>query len=221
MSDNNKVRFGLKNVYFSILTEEAGVITYSTPTHWPGAKSITLDPQGETSTYYADNVAYYSTNSNNGYSGSLEMTYLPEEVKTAIYNNVVTKEGLLAEDANELPNNVALMFEFDGDKKATKHLFYRVVFARPSIEGETKEDTVDPKTTSIDITCLPVENEGHAWVKSDCFVGTSLYDTFYTTAPTLPTLDDASNVSTLDEDKAVVDSDDDTSSTGGTTVIKY
>lgn len=215
MSDTNKVRYGLKKVYYSLLTEESGVVTYGTPKAWPGAKSITLDPEGDTSTYYADDIAYYSTNSNNGYSGSLEMTYLPEEVKTAIFNNVKTKEGLIAEDANALPNNVALMFEFAGDQKATRHVFYRVIFSRASIEGETKEDTVDPKTTSMDITCIPVENDGYAWVKADCFAGTDLYDGFYATAPTLPTMDEASQVSALDE-KAVDDSDSE-----GTPVIKY
>lgn len=223
MSDTNKVRFGLKNVHYALLTEESGTVTYGEPVAWPGAKSITLDPEGDTSTYYADDMAYYSTNSNNGYTGTLEMSYLPEDVKKAIFNNITTKDGLLAEDANELPSNVALMFEFSGDKKATKHIFYRVVFARPSIEGETKEDTVDPKTTSMDITCIPVEKDGHAWVKADCFSGTSLYDTFYTTTPTLPTATDANTVSEDTTQKPVVDSTDDTTSTtdDGTEVITY
>ncbi len=207
MSDTNKVRYGLKNVHYALLTEDAGTITYGTPVAWPGAKSITLDPEGDTSTYYADDMAYFTTNSNNGYSGTLEMTYLPEDIKKAIFNNVTTKDGLLAEDANSLPNNVALMFEFTGDKNATKHIFYRVVFGRPSIEGETKEDTVDPKTTSMDITCIPVENDGHAWVKADCFSGTSKYTNFYTVAPTIPEAGE-SGVSDDETQKPVVDSTD-------------
>ena len=60
MADKNKVRFGLKNVHVCSITEDAGAITYGKPTAWKGAKSLTLDPEGD-------------TNSNNGYSESIEM----------------------------------------------------------------------------------------------------------------------------------------------------
>lgn len=85
-----------------------------------------------------------------------------------IFNNIETEEGNLAEDANVLPNNVGLMFQFEGDKNATKHMFFKVVFARPSVEGETREESIDPNTTTMDITAIPVEKDDHAWVKIDC-----------------------------------------------------
>lgn len=187
MAEKNKVRFGLKNVHVSSITESAGSITYGTPTAWKGAKSLTLDPEGDTNTYYADNTAYFTTNTNNGYSGSLEMSEIPEEIEKMIFNTVTTEEGNLAEDANVLPNNVALMFQFEGDVSATKHIFYKVVFARPNVEGETKEESTDPTTTSMDITAVPVEQGDHQWVKSKCRKGDTNYDEFFTTAPTLPT----------------------------------
>lgn len=187
MADKNKVRYGLRNVHVCAITENAGAITYNTPVAWKGAKSLTLDPEGDTNTYYADNTAYFTTNSNNGYSGSLEMSEIPEEIEKMIFNTVTTEEGNLAEDANVLPNNVALMFQFEGDVSATKHIFYKVVFARPNVEGETKEESTDPKTTSMDITAVPVEQGDHQWVKSKCRKGDTNYENFFTTAPTLPT----------------------------------
>lgn len=187
MADKNKVRFGLKNVHVCAITENAGSITYDTPVAWKGAKSLTLDPEGDTNTYYADNTAYFTTNTNNGYSGSLEMSEIPEEIEKMIFNTVTTEEGNLAEDANVLPNNVALMFQFEGDVSATKHIFFKVVFARPNVEGETKEESTDPKTTSMDITAVPVEKDDHQWVKSKCRKGDTNYESFFTTAPTLPT----------------------------------
>ena len=187
MAAKNKVRFGLKNVHVCSITENAGSITYDTPVAWKGAKSLTLDPEGDTNTYYADNTAYFTTNTNNGYSGSLEMSEVPEEIEKMIFNTVTTEEGNLAEDANVLPNNVALMFQFEGDVSATKHIFFKVVFARPNVEGETKEESTDPKTTSMDITAVPVEQGDHQWVKSKCRKGDTNYDDFFTTAPTLPT----------------------------------
>lgn len=186
MADKNKVRYGLRNVHVCPITENAGSITYGTPVAWKGAKSLTLDPEGDTNTYYADNTAYFTTNTNNGYSGSLEMSEIPEEIEKMIFNTVTTEEGNLAEDANLLPNNVALMFQFEGDVSATKHIFFKVVFARPNVEGETKEESTDPKTTSMDIKAVPVEQGDHQWVKSKCRKGDTNYDEFFTTAPTLP-----------------------------------
>ena len=186
MADKNKVRFGLKNVHVCSITEDAGAITYGTPVAWKGAKSLTLDPEGDTNTYYADNTAYFATNTNNGYSGSLEMSEIPEEIEKMIFNVVTTEEGNLAEDANLLPNNVALMFQFEGDVNATKYIFYKVVFSRPNIEGETKEESTDPKTTSMDITAIPVEKDDHQWVRSKCRKSDTNYENFFSTAPTLP-----------------------------------
>ena len=186
MADKNKVRFGLKNVHVCSITEDAGAITYGKPTAWKGAKSLTLDPEGDTNTYYADNTAYFATNTNNGYSGSLEMSEIPEEIEKMIFNVVTTEERNLAEDANLLPNNVALMFQFEGDVNATKYIFYKVVFSRPNVEGETKEESTDPKTTSMDITAIPVEKDDHQWVRSKCRKGDTNYESFFSTAPTLP-----------------------------------
>lgn len=186
MADKNKVRFGLKNVHVCSIMEDAGAITYGKPTAWKGAKSLTLDPEGDTNTYYADNTAYFATNTNNGYSGSLEMSEIPEEIEKMIFNVVTTEEGNLAEDANLLPNNVALMFQFEGDVNATKYIFYKVVFSRPNVEGETKEESTDPKTTSMDITAIPVEKDDHQWVRSKCRKGDTNYENFFSTVPTLP-----------------------------------
>lgn len=186
MAAKNKVRFGLKNVHVCSITEDAGTITYGKPTAWKGAKSLTLDPEGDTNTYYADNTAYFATNTNNGYSGSLEMSEIPEEIEKMIFNVVTTEEGNLAEDANLLPNNVALMFQFEGDVNATKYIFYKVVFSRPNVEGETKEESTDPKTTSMDITAIPVEKDDHQWVRSKCRKGDTNYENFFSTVPTLP-----------------------------------
>lgn len=207
MADKNKVRYGLRNVHVCAITENAGAITYNTPVAWKGAKSLTLDPEGDTNTYYADNTAYFTTNTNNGYSGSLEMSEIPEEIEKMIFNTVTTEEGNLAEDANVLPNNVALMFQFEGDVSATKHIFYKVVFARPTVEGETKEESTDPTTTSMDITAVPVEQGDHQWVKSKCRKGDTNYENFFTTAPTLPT-PKASEMSREESTPVVAQSDD-------------
>lgn len=187
MADTNKVRYGFSHVYYSLITETEGTLTYATPKEWKGAKSISLDPEGDTSTFYADDTAYYTTSTNNGYSGSLEMAYLTDDVLKDIFGYVETANGTLAEDASVTPKDVALLFEFKGDVNAVRHIMYHVIFSRAGMEGNTKEDSVEPDTQSIDITVVPVDDGDHKWIKERVTKGDTNYDTFYTTAPTLPT----------------------------------
>lgn len=78
---SNKVKFGLKNVHYALLTDDDGTITYETPVPIPGAVSMSLAPQGETNTFYADNIAYYVSTANNGYQGDLEIAVIPDSFR--------------------------------------------------------------------------------------------------------------------------------------------
>ena len=66
----NKVKYNLKNVHAAKLTETVvdteTTFTYGTPRAIPGAVSISLDAEGEMNPFYADNIVYFRTVSNNG-----------------------------------------------------------------------------------------------------------------------------------------------------------
>ena len=183
---DNKIRFGFKNVFYAKLTETEDGITYETPKKWAGAKSLSLDASGETSTFYADDMAYYTTSTSNGYSGTLEMAYLSDTVKKDIFNWVESSDGMLLEVASALPNDVALIFECQGDLNAKRHLFYRCTFGRPSFEASTKEESVEPQTESLDITMTPVSVGDYDITKATATKGTDAYTSIFTTAPKLP-----------------------------------
>jgi phi13 family phage major tail protein len=85
MADQNKIQYGFKNVYYSIITEADGEITFGTPKPWKGARSLTLSAEGETSNYYADDMVYFSTSSNAGYTGTLTMAKMSDDVLKDIY----------------------------------------------------------------------------------------------------------------------------------------
>ena len=65
-----RIRYGIKNAHYSVATDDGtGALTYGTPVAIPGAKSISLEPEGESVDEYADNVKWWHTDTNNGYMG--------------------------------------------------------------------------------------------------------------------------------------------------------
>lgn len=157
MPDANKIKYGIKNVYYAVATiDNTGAATYDTPVAIPGAVSISLSAQGENSPFYADNIVYYTTIANNGYEGDLEVARLPDSFYEDVLGNVVADNDLVYEDANASPIHFALMFQFEGDASARRHVMYNCVATRPDVAGSTKEDTITPETETLSITATSI-----------------------------------------------------------------
>ena len=156
----NKVKYNLKNVHAAKLTKTVadGVtsFTYATPKAIPGAVSISLDAEGESSPFYADGIVYFRSSTNNGYSGDLEIALIPEWFRTEILQEALDAKGVLVENSKVTESvKFALLFEFDGDVNAIRHVHYNCSASRPSIASETKEDTIEPGTETLSVTADP------------------------------------------------------------------
>lgn len=152
----NKVRFGLKNVHYAVATEDAdGALTYTAPKRYPGAVSLNLDPRGETAEFYADDRVYYATTTNNGYEGTYEAAELPIAFRTDVLGDLLDEDGILTETSNAKPKKIALMFEFDGDVKSTRHVLYDVTVSRPGTSSSTKTETTEPTTQELSFVASP------------------------------------------------------------------
>jgi phage major tail protein, phi13 family len=156
----NKVKYNLKNVHAAKLTKNNdGNFTYDTPKPIPGAVSISLDAEGSSNPFYADGIVYFRSTSNNGYSGDLEIALIPEWFRTDILQESKDANGVLVERSDNTDVvYFALLFEFDGDAHGIRHVLYNCSASRPSIESETKEDSIEPGKEKLSLTVDPRED---------------------------------------------------------------
>ena len=153
----NKVQFSLKNVHYAPITvEEDGDIAFGTPVHIPGAVSLTLDRKGDEVNFMADGVTYYASYSNEGYSGTLTMALFPDHFRKAILKEVEDEQDhVLVEYANAETQPFALLYEVEGDVRATRRVLYYCTVSVPG-EDADGQSPKDPKTEAMAITATPL-----------------------------------------------------------------
>lgn len=184
----NKVRYGLSNVHVAKLTEGQNGYTYGIPKALPGAVNMSMDAEGDQANFYADNRAYHVVTTNNGYSGSLEVALLPDWFLEEHLGYVKDIKGNLVEDAAQQTKPFALLFQFEGDVKATKHCIYNVNPSRPSMEGKTNEESTEVQTEEMEFIATPINVGDRKFVKTKTTETTVKedYESWFKVAPTTP-----------------------------------
>lgn len=175
----NKIKYGLSNVYYAVATTgTGGALTYGTPVAIPGAVNLSLSQSGESNPFYADDIIYFQSASNNGYDGTLEVALIPDSFKLDVLGATTDSKGVLVENASVNPKEFALLFEFQGDDKATRHAMLRCTCSRPDVASQTKEAGITPVTETLNITAMPRIND-HI-VKFECpYSATTAYTGWY------------------------------------------
>lgn len=152
----NIVKFGLKNSTYWPITSVSpdGVPTYGEPERIPGSVTLSMNPEESSEPFHADNVVYYISTSNNGYSGDLELALVPDKFKEDILGERRDINDVMIESGNDRPKEFAYAFEIDGDAHARRFLFPRCKAGRTAIEAETKAGNITPKTESISLNAI-------------------------------------------------------------------
>ncbi|WP_337969738.1 major tail protein [Virgibacillus salexigens] len=158
----NKVKFGLKNGHYATFTtdETTGEIIYDAPKPLKGSVELSLEPRGDMVEFYADDMLFYSAPNNQGYDGTLSIALIPDSFAVDVLGEEQDEtDGVLTEKTDAKPKNFALMFEFNGDKKATRHVLYNCSANRPTVSSSTKTDSVEPTPDELTFVASPRDTD--------------------------------------------------------------
>lgn len=155
----NKVHYDLTNVHVASLSIdlESGTVEFGSPKRLLGAISMDLSAQGDTVKLRADGVVYYSADTNNGYSGDLNIAMVPDWFRQEYLGDTLSlKDKVLVENAQATSKPFALLYEFLGDASHRRHCLYNTTASRPNIKGENKENQKEADTEALSLTALPL-----------------------------------------------------------------
>ncbi|MDR3241808.1 MAG: phage tail protein [Lactobacillaceae bacterium] len=181
----NKVQYGLNNMTIIPFTDSGTDIVYKKAIPYKGAVSISLDPAGDVTSEYADNGLWFQLDNNQGFTGKMSMENLPLEVSTIILGDVADDNGVIAQ--SKVPGeSVAIAFQFQGDKKATRHILYNVGFKRAAEGSATKADKLEIKNFEFEFTAGLDPYLEVAKAKTNPDTAETVYENWFTT-PYRPT----------------------------------
>lgn len=156
----NKVNFGLSNVYYAKATYSGGVVSYGTPKHIAGGVSLSLTADSTANDFYADNIKYWRSSASQGYTGTIEFAKLTEDFRKDILGETVDANGVIMETTQDTNSPFALIFQVEGDQDEEMRLLYYCTVTRPPMNANTMTDTTDPDTVTLDFTASPRPDTG-------------------------------------------------------------
>ena len=148
-----KVRYGIENVYYALITETG----YGDPKPLKGATSLTLEAEGESTSFYADNGKYAEFETNTGYTGTLTIASLEDEARVDLLGEVKDSLGGVYETIDSTSAPFALLYKIKGNVCDQNFVFYEATLSRPSQNANTTSDSTDPDTVELKFSALPHE----------------------------------------------------------------
>ena len=184
MSDNI-VNWGLVESGWSAITVDAnGNDTYGAVQKFKGLRSVSFTANGDTPKVYADGTIIYVGKNNNGYTGTMEFTN-PDEAFLRYVLGETLESGLQYEELEPVVNRVALLWEWEGDQRKTRHCMYNCTISRPDLSSITKGDggTKTAQYMTLNIEAIPRPNDDRIKVRSTETTTSTVYDNWFTAVP--------------------------------------
>lgn len=155
---------GFENLHYAKLTkdDDSGV-TYEMPKKLPGAVSINEDAQSDTAKLYADNRLWETAQVFNEGDVELVVADLPASVCAELGGHTVDSHGKITYNADDVAPYFCIMGEFLKGDGETKRYFklLKGQFAEAGLEGETKNESPEFKTFTLNATFMPRKYDGN------------------------------------------------------------
>lgn len=182
MADKNKVYFGFSELHIGTYEVDSdNNVTLGAPYHQRGAVGFSPETDENESTFYADNIAYFSDYAGGAKSGDLEVAKFDDDFKEQFLGYVRTAGGGLAEVLNPVKPNVYIAFQLEGDAEARKIIMYNGSLGYINREYSTLEDSKEPVTETISAKFI---GDGASGIVVDTYKpGDAAYDTLFTNPP--------------------------------------
>ena len=147
----NSPFIGVDNFHIAkLLTDPVnGKATYDDIISFPWLRSVSIDPQSDEATLYADNQAVDTANVTSKYSLTIDTATMPLEYKALLLGHTI-ENGVMTVTSEDNAPYFAIMFETtkrNGKKRYVK--FLKVQFSEPSETAQTKEEGVTYNTPSM------------------------------------------------------------------------
>lgn len=174
----NKIRFGLKNVHYAMLTLSGSTPSYGAPVPIPGAVNLSLTKKSEDLQFYADDEVYVELGDNSEFDGELEIALIPDAFRTAALGETLDENGVLVENAVQEHKPFALLFEFMGDAKGRRHAVYNCTAGEDEVSAATKAGKIEVKTESLALHARQLP-DGRVKTKTSDTTTAAVYDGWY------------------------------------------
>lgn len=148
---------GLDRLFYAAITEdENGDETYGTPKILAKAMTAEISVELAEATLYADNMAVEVVKEFQSGTITLGIDDIGTEVAAALTGAVIDENKVLISSSEDVTNPVAIGFRAKKSNGKYRYFWiYRVKFGIPSTSLETKGDSINFQTPSIEGTILP------------------------------------------------------------------
>jgi len=145
-----KVLIGLDKFYYALLTtDDTANLTYQTPVALKGAISVAYNPNSEVSTLFADDGPYDTAETIGEIELEVGVADISQEDYAALMGHTISG-GVMVEDSNDQPVDCAFGFRAKRSNGGFSYFwFVKGKFSKPSIEHETKGDSISFQTPTM------------------------------------------------------------------------